>query len=534
MAATNATHHRWKIIVAALGLFIFLSSALLLYDRDLDGHDDVGGDGVLLRMAAGAISLGFIAAAVMMGPRTRQADDLADKAAQQAQQSRRNEQHLAEQEKHREFALEVLGMGAAFDHLQHEALWQALRQGDPYTSVRNRDPKLYPWRAAQKLEASATRSGAIFAQAVSNTPIYWVAPLLYASLDGQGFADNAVTGIPPLPEAVVQNRFALAEHRPAPPERIVELAFALFDQYPDLPYAVVFADSSLARREQSDGRETGHLAKDGYYLPAHPDAVAVLVLGRRDRAAALRTHGWADPNNDFVRVTSTRALRASLQAAKEGEKNMPGVAAWLAQTAILARDPQRYDGLGPTHMKAWNNDPPHGWKPTPWLPVAWTHAQLACFGQLPALAHIHRPVHIAFTDEQGHTIARNDRRLERLMDGWCEALRTLPAAVRDAGPLRVIASTGNNERQLLALHGLLHQYAAQGGPEIDTSDIASFTDMGRRLGDAGAATLPLQLVLGVLASHKAGGVSAVIHMQTDGAGATIVFVRPMENGPCET
>lgn len=537
MAATDVTvasrsnYQRRDIIIAALGLMVFLGAALFFYDRYVGGPGSVGG-GVL--MATGAISFGLVVAAAMIGRRARQAEHQTSQAARQATQSRHNEQQISDPQQRREFALEVLGLGATFDRLQHDALWQALQRGDAYTSIRNRDPKAYPWGAEQKLAVSATQSDAVFAQAVKDTPIYWVAPLLYAPPGPQGTDSHPVTREPLLPEAVARNRFALAEECAGAPERLVELAFALFDQYPDVPYVVVFADNSLALRERTGGRDSASLAQDGYHLPAHPDAVAVLVLGRRDRIAALRAHGWDDPNNDFVRVTATRALQDSLRAGSAKGKSMPDVADWLAAANMLARAPLRYDGLGPTRMKAWSNDPPLRWKPTPWLPVPWTHAQLACFDQLPLLALIHRPVHIALTDEQGRPIARNDRRLELLMDGWREALRTLPETVRNAGPARVIASTGNNQRQLLALHGLLHQYSAQGGPEIDTADMTSFVDMGRRLGETGAATLPLQLALAVQASHQAGGISAVIHMRADGAGATIVFVKPMKDGPCET
>jgi hypothetical protein len=426
-----------------------------------------------------------------------------------------------------EFTLEVLGLGAAFDHLQHEALWQALQHGDPYTSIRNSDPKFYPWSAAQKLEASVTQAGAVFARAVHETPIYWVAPLLHAAPDTQRCTDNGTACVPPLQETVALHPFALSSQQPMAPERIVEQAFFLFDTYPDLPYVVVFADNSLARRERTCDRETASAARDGYHLPATPDTVAVLVLGRCDRVAALRSHAWDDPKNDYIRVTATRALQACVPQSAADGRMMPAMADWLACAFTLGHQPLRYDGAGPENMKVWDNDPPQSWRSTPWLPVAWTHAQLACFDKLTVLAQIHRPVHIVFADGQGTPLARNDCRLDMLMAGWREAVGALPAAAREAGPARVIASTGNNERQLLALHGLLHRYAAQGGPEIDTADISSFMDTGRRLGDTGAATLPLQLVLGAVAVGKAGGASAIIHMLEDGTGATIVFVTPI-------
>jgi len=531
MAAANVTSagwrpypRPWKTIVNSLCLLTFLTAALFLRGIQLGDSAAASGAGVI-----GVMLFFLLMVAATMGRRARQAEDKVREAARHAeQQQRQKEQPTQDEKNHREFTLEVLSFGAVFDHLQHDALWQALQQGDAYTSVRNQDPQHYPWSAIQKLEASTRQAGEVFVRVVRETPIYWVAPLLQVV---PGTEDAPVSQ---LPAVMAQHRFAIAEHRHAAPERILEHAFALFDNYPELPYVVVFADNSLARRERGRGKAAVDLAADGYHLPAIPDAVAVLVLGRRDRVAALRAHVWDDPNNDYLRVTTTRALQASLPAGCAGEGRMPAAADWLATAALLARDSQRYDGIGSCNVKAWDNDPPPAWKSGPWLPVAWTRTQLELFDRLPVLALIHRPVHIAFTDAQGHAITRNDHRLQLLMDGWREALHALPETVRNAGPARVIAATGNNERQLLALHGMLHRYAAQGGPEIDTSDSASFTDMGRRLGDAGVATLPLQLVLGALASHKTGGVSGVIQMQADGAGATIVFARPAGEGQCAT
>jgi hypothetical protein len=512
----------WKTIVNILCLLTFLAAALFLHDIQLGDRAAAGGDSVI-----GVMLFFLLAVAATMGRRARQAEDKVREAARHAEQQRRQkEQHAQDEKSHREFTLEVLGVGAIFDHLRHDALWQALQQGDAYTSVRNQDPKRYPWSAIQKLEASSRQSGDVFVHAVRETPVYWVAPLLQVA---PGTDDASLFQ---LPAAMAQHRFAVAERQHAAPDRILEHAFALFDQYPELPYVVVFADNSLARRERGRGNKAVDPVGDGYHLPAIPDAVAVLVLGRRDRVAALRGHVWDDPNNDYLRVTTTRALQACQPADSAHEGCMPAAADWLATAALLARDPLRYDGIGPSNMKAWDNDSPRTWKPGPWLPVAWTRTQLELFDRLPVLALIHRPVHIAFTDAQGHAITRNDHRLQLVMDGWREALHALPETVRNAGPARVIAASGNNERQLLALHGMLHQYAAQGGPEIDTSDIASFTGMERRLGDAGVATLPLQMVLGALASHKAGGASAIIHMRADGTGATIVLARPAGEGLC--
>jgi len=111
------------------------------------------------------------------------------------------------------------------------------------------------------------------------------------------------------------------------------------------------------------------------------------------------------------------------------------------------------------------------------------------------------------------------------MAGWQEALRTLPEAQRAKGPARIIAATNNNTEQLLTLEGLLHDYTAQGGPQIDTSKIDRFINTDRRLGNTGAATLFMQMAIGVMGSYRVGGPSAAINLR-DPHEASIVFISP--------
>ena len=75
------------------------------------------------------------------------------------------------------------------------------------------------------------------------------------------------------------------------------------------------------------------------------------------------------------------------------------------------------------------------------------------------------------------------------------------------------------------MEGMLHKYAAQGGPEIDTGKTAQFINTDRRLGNTGAATFFVQMALGVMGSYIKGGPSAAINLR-DPAGASIVFISP--------
>lgn len=144
---------------------------------------------------------------------------------------------------------------------------------------------------------------------------------------------------------------------------------------------------------------------------------------------------------------------------------------------------------------------------------------------MPTLGFIHRPVFVKMTDEHGKPLTRRDRRASTLLTGWQEALKTMPEAERAKGPARIIAATGNQQEQLLALESMLHSYAEHGGPEIDTGKLDQFINTDHRLGNTGANTLFMQMAIGVMGSYRAGGASAAINLR-DPSEASIIFITP--------
>ena len=109
--------------------------------------------------------------------------------------------------------------------------------------------------------------------------------------------------------------------------------------------------------------------------------------------------------------------------------------------------------------------------------------------------------------------------------GWQAALLTLPEAERRKAPARIVAATGGNSDQLIALHSTLDAYAAQGGPEFDHAKSDQFIDTDKRLGNTGATTLFMQMAIGVMGSYRDGGVSAAVNLR-DTNEASIVFISP--------
>jgi hypothetical protein len=295
-------------------------------------------------------------------------------------------------------------------------------------------------------------------------------------------------------------------------------------------------DDDLRDRNSPPG--TPLRVKDGYYIPESSDASAVFVLARRERVGAIqRYYVWDDPNSDYLQENLRRMYYRLMETVPTPQKvthsgepdigRQPTVAEWLHAAAEFAKHPV-YDGKDGGLMdafKRWQHHPPKDWKPTPWFPVPWNAEQMRAFDSLPSLGFVHRPVFVKYEDEHGRPVTGRAARQGLLEAGWQQALMTLPEQERAHGPARIVAAFGNNVEQNIALTGVLHQYAANGGPEFDTEKAAQFINADQRMGNTGAATFFVQMALGVMGSYIDGGPSAAVNLR-DPAGASIVFISP--------
>lgn len=446
----------------------------------------------------------------------------------------------------REYVLEVLGLGVTYEKYRQGKLWDALQQGNPHTSIRERDSKKYEWSGNDKVGDSGSRALDALENGVEPSPMFWGVPSMYA---GSPIADptqqpseiDPMSGLAAGAEGTgmawhlfVTGPWQLSER----PDQLLEQAFALFDAYPDLPYVVLLSNDDMATRESSRAPGTPLLVTDGYYIPERPDATAVFVLARRERVEPLRPYVWDDPDNDYLQEN----LRMMYYQVKDEVPNpeklahpekfnggrQPTVAEWLQAAAVFAKHPvyDKKDGSAILDaFKRWANHPPKDWKPTPWFPVPWNREQMKAFDNRPSLGFVHRPVFVKFEEEHGKPVTRRDARQKVLEAGWQQALQTLSDAERAKGPARLVVAFDNNVDHLVAMEGVLHQYAAQGGPEIDSGKTAQFINTDRRLGNTGAATFFVQMAIGVMGSHIEGGTSAAINLR-DPAGASIVLISP--------
>ena len=444
----------------------------------------------------------------------------------------------------REYVLEVIGLGVTLDKYRQGKLWDALQQGSPFTTIREQDPKKYPWTGTDKDGRGGTRAYDALENGINFTPICWGMPSFYAGtpiLDPSkqpspadpmaGLVAGAVTGGLPM-HLFSTASWKLAEH----PDDLLNEVFAFFDAHPDVPYVVMHSEDSVGTRDGNRKPGEDRKLKDGYYIPDMPDATAVFILARRERVASMLPYVWDDPENKFVNQ-QLRAMYFELMNSLASPPDsrwsnipvprQPTVPEWLAATAKFAQRPD-VRGAGLYQFNAinpWINHPPQTWKPTPWFPIPWNRAQMETFDRLPSFGFVHRPVFVKFKDENGKPVTRRDERQKIFNAGWQEALRTLPQVERAKGAARIIAATGKQPAQQLMLESMLHEYAAQGGPELDSSKSAQFINTDHRLGNTGAATFFVQMAIGVMGSYRDGGASAAINLR-DRDEASIIFITP--------
>lgn len=496
-------------------------------------------------LAVGALIGGrYVLAAREVGTRQAQAKAAAERA--------RTELAAAHTEQgRREYVLEVISMGVTLDKFRQGKLWDVLQTGTPYTSIREQDPKKYDWLDTDKLGTSGGRGGDTLENGAAHILSEWGVPVFNArppDMSGDpegplapdmGLANSAeASGMASLLFVAGPRRFSER------PDQVLEDVFDFFDAHPDIPYIVLNSDDGMDVRDMFRPPGTPRLVKTGYYVPEMPDSSALLVLARRERVDPIRPFAYDDIDDLSLGVdvlnrdgVARRLYLAYLDLEKSvpqlhdpryADYRAPTVAEWLDFAAKFAVRPD-IRGTGPTsfldrEFKA-KHLPPLDWKPTPWFPVPWSKTQLADFDKLPTLGFVHRPVFVKMTDEHGKPLARLDAREKALYEGLQEALRTLPEAERAKGPARVIAATNNQTEQLIALERVLHEYAAHGGPEIDSGKLDQFINIDRRLGNTGAATLFMEMAIGVMGSYRAGGPSLAINLR-DPHEASLIFISP--------
>jgi hypothetical protein len=451
----------------------------------------------------------------------------------------------------REYVLEVINLGVTLDKYRQGKLWDALQSGNPYTSLREQDPKKYPWTMFDKRGMSGGRSGDTLENGAGYTVTEWGTPVFNARPpDMSKYANNPLLPDMGLAASTESSGMSTSLFVAGParfaerPDRILKDVFDFFDANPEVPYVVLNSDDGMDVRHTSRPPGAPPLVKEGYYVPEMPDSSALFVLARRERVEPIRPFAYEDIDDYRVPMdvlnrdgVARRLFLGYLELQKSvprpNDPDLPEsrtvtAAEWLDFAAKFSVRPDIH-GTGSTSFldRELNTKhrPPADWKPTPWFPIPWSKLQLEQFDKMTTRGFVHRPIFVKTTDEHGKPLTRRDARQKALMEGLQQALLTLPEAERAKGPARVIVATNNQTAQLVAIEGMLHQYAAQGGPEIDSGKLDQFINIDRRLGNTGAATLFMEMAIGVIGSYRAGGPSLAINLR-DPHEATFIFISP--------
>lgn len=450
----------------------------------------------------------------------------------------------------KEYVLEVIGLGVTLDEYRQGALWTALAQGNPYTSLRDTDPKHYPWDSMDKMNQSGSRESASLDNAILDTPRYWGIPAFNAA---PRYVGGEISDQPDRPQAGIvrgtgeMHILVLADRELSEkPDRILEKIFKFFDQNPDVPFIVLgTADSTYVRTSTSIPKRR---LTSGYSVPDMPDASAVFVIARRERVDAIRPFVFKDLEEPVPDVNVLNrdgiarrvwlnylALEKKVPTPPKEDPSsyhygrQPTGEEWLADLAVFARqfDPSKPSNAGFKLNDLVSNKPrlSRHWRPKPWFPVPWNTEQLEQFDRLPTLGFLHRPVFVKMTDDKGQLLKHKADREAKLWESWNATLSTLSASQRATGPARVIVATGGKTAQLIDFHSLLRKVADEGGPTFDPAESNKFIDIDRRLGNTGAATFFIQTAIGILGSYREGGISAAFNLR-DPNEASIIFISP--------
>jgi hypothetical protein len=541
----------WKYLQGAVVLFLILLAAYAAIETD-EFRAVIRGQSEMEMRKLWWIAVPALAIVVVLSSHWVSASrQFQTRQARSKVQQELAQQRLAEartEKGRREYVLEVIGLGVTVEKYRQGKLWDVLQKGTPYSEIREKDPRKYPWSGIEKDQTTGGREGDTLENGAWQSPDSWGVPVFNAQppIHNPALADSPLSPTLGLTTAAESNGMvshlfvaglAKLEERP---DRLLDDVFDFFDKNPDIPYVVLNSDDSSTVRNMFATIEKPR--ENGYYIPPMPDASVLFLLARRERVDAIRPFVFEDVSNDkSVEYLNSESISRRLFLAyldlmkslprvdpKNTAARQPTISEWLAAAAKFGARPELRGNMPGSYRDLVfhpEHRVPYDWKPTPWFPVPWDKLRLDAFDGLPTMGFIHRPVFVNTSDEHGKPLAKLDQRKKALLAGLQEALLTLPEPERAAAPARVIAGTNNNVEQLLALEGMLHDFAELGGPSIDSGKLDQFTNTDRRLGNTGAATWFVQMGIGVMGSYRAGGVSAAINLR-DPHEASIVLISP--------
>ncbi len=504
MTSSESSLHKprvWRYVLAFLILTPIWVVALELWvkPRALEGQNPLLPKLGYYFLPTGVLLLGILVVSTSVA----QAQDVTTQAQQKMQQveAERQKQEAEARAKaameHKQFTLEILGLGLAVEKFRQTWVLEAIEQLPPEKSILPEDPKAYPWGSQEKEFLNDQRAGSSLEHALSWFVEGWPIPVFLAGppMHKTNKATKVTAPYLIAPRRKIygddsNNRWinrlkgawqtgglhyteflAMETLYEDAPEEVFEHVFAFMDAHPEVPAVLLFVHDGGLDRDVNSMEGTPWITDDGYRKPGEmTESFTALLLARHDRVEVMRGH-----------------------ASNGG---------------------QHSDSLVPFWDK---HKPAESFHTSNFLPNPWTKEQFKQFDQLPVLGRLHRPQTVPFVKDG--KLLGDKAKVEAFTQGWQGALESLPGGMK---PSRVIFDCGPGQAvRMSPLVVTLHSVE----PHLDVHKPSEGVDLTGRLGDTGAGAFFAGTAVGVIASHRHNDISAVVSFRKQD-GATIILVSP--------
>lgn len=411
----------------------------------------------------------------------RRADEDSRAEAIKETQAREERDRAAAVETRQRFSLEILAVGLGLEYLRHAQVWEELQSRDRFESVLSVDPDDYPSTVEDKERAQREREAEALEPVLGWLNEEWTIPAFLA-----GPAPENPMMLPLLESNLTEALEALDGAGRS--LRVIECAygddtdlllhkvFEFMDHNPEVPAVLVVAEDGIVLRHGLRSEDSMDLLQDGSRAEdARPEAVAAILLGRKDRLASMK--------------------------------------------AFIGGDVRDEDVMKPYWEKEQLSRSAGAFTTTELVPSAWSSALIEAFLELPVLGHLHRPQYAEFSDGMG-----DGSRAGTFKEAWSEAMANLGEGGKP-GPILYDAGSVTQGRKLVPLSRGVREL----DPDFDAFDMG--VNLHRRLGDAGSAAPILGLALAAVAGNREKQPAASVFLRRD-AGASLFLVRPPEDAEC--
>ena len=379
--------------------------------------------------------------------------------------------------------LDIVSVGLSLDVYRQGQVWAQLQQQDAgqpnslqVSSILPTDPKKYPVTADDQDAAWEKRMADALELALTDFPERWPIPtvtvvrgwnpraprLRFPVEATQIMMTDMVGDLVGGPAGLHWHRIKQLQNGEIcndTPEGVVEEIFQVFEAHPDMPALLVYVVDGYNMAYALSSRGDKLIGGIGGRTPDElTDSMVALVVARPERMDWLHYYaGFAQVNKNPI-------------------------------------DPA---------FSGWHRQPKVDFSPSPFIPKPWTKRGFEQWDALKILAQLHRPVTVSLNDANGQRL-RNEALTGALAEGWTKATDGIAPP-----PARLFFDSGTPNQPLAELMPALK---AADSPLNLLQSNESY-DLTQRLGDTGAASPFVGIVLATMASYRNSDTSMVMPMR---------------------